>query len=579
MIATAPTPAPDGPDGLDGTLPVTPASSVPLACAVVATLMRQGVSEVIVCAGARNAVLVAVLARSPGLRVWSFPEERSAAFFALGRTLTLAVPVAVVTTSGTAVGELLPAAMEAYYQGLPLVLVTADRPRAYRGTGAPQAVEQPGIFTTYAALCGDVATLEELADFERVLAGWDHGCPVQLNVCLEEPSASDLAGAAGVSGIAAVARPARAVADPQPVLAFLADRAAGPLLAVVAALPTEERDGVSRFLQRLGCPVFAEATSGLRECPELARQLIHGGEAALARQRAGRVLRLGGIPSVRWWRDLERQPAIRVLSLTSTGFSGLARLSSVSGFPRWDDLVASMDGGPSLSGLEAAGENPEAVRVEPEAAANGQTAALMLHPDSEPALIHALSSRLPHGALVFLGNSLPIREWNSFATTWSRGLRCYANRGANGIDGCLSTFLGLSADEPESWAVIGDLTALYDLAALWITPSLAPGRRRIVVINNGGGRIFSRVAATRDLPPEQRQLMENPHALNFDGWAGMFGWAYVRVTAADDWTAALDLEATHAIIEVVPDDAATAAFWQLLSSMPPAKGGAAAPQS
>lgn len=571
MIATTPTPALDG---LDGTPPppVAPATSVPLACATVATLMRQGVSEVIVCAGARNAVLVAVLARSPGLRVWSFPEERSAAFFALGRTLTLAAPVAVVTTSGTAVGELLPAAMEAYYQGLPLVLVTADRPRAYRGTGAPQAVEQPGIFTTYAALCGDVATLEELADFERVLAGWDHDCPVQLNVCLEEPSASDLAGATGVSGIAAVARPARAVADPQPVLAFLADRSAGPLLAVVAALPASERDGVSRFLQRLGCPVFAEATSGLRECPELARQLIHGGEAALARQRAGRVLRLGGVPSVRWWRDLEKQPAIRVLSLTSTGFPGLARFSSVSGFPRWDGLVASIDGGPSLSGLEAAGENPEA-------AANGQTAALMLHPNSEPALIHALSSRLPHGTLVFLGNSLPIREWNSFATTWPRGLRCYANRGANGIDGCLSTFLGLSADEPESWAVIGDLTALYDLAALWITPSLAPGRRRIVVINNGGGRIFSRVAATRDLPPEQRQLMENPHALNFHGWAGMFGWAYVRVTAADDWTAALDLEATHAIIEVVPDDAATAAFWQLLSSRPPAEGSAAAPQS
>ena len=102
MIATTPTPALDGLDGLYGTPPMPPATSVPLACATVATLMRQGVSEVIVCAGARNAVLVAVLARSPGLRVWSFPEERSAAFFALGRTLTLAVPVAVVTTSGTA---------------------------------------------------------------------------------------------------------------------------------------------------------------------------------------------------------------------------------------------------------------------------------------------------------------------------------------------------------------------------------------------------------------------------------------------------------------------------------------------
>jgi 2-succinyl-5-enolpyruvyl-6-hydroxy-3-cyclohexene-1-carboxylate synthase len=73
--------------------------------------------------------------------------------------------------------------------------------------------------------------------------------------------------------------------------------------------------------------------------------------------------------------------------------------------------------------------------------------------------------------------------------------------------------------------------------------------------------------------------MENPHALNFHGWAGMFGWAYVRVTAADDWTTALALEATHAIIEVVPDDAATAAFWRLSSSMPSAEEATPAPQS
>jgi 2-succinyl-5-enolpyruvyl-6-hydroxy-3-cyclohexene-1-carboxylate synthase len=106
------------------------------------TLADLGVREVCVAAGARNAPLVAALLNSRGVKIWNFFEERSAAFFALGRIMADRQPVAVVTTSGTAAAELLPATIEAHYQGLPLVLVTADRPKSYRGSGAPQAIEQ-----------------------------------------------------------------------------------------------------------------------------------------------------------------------------------------------------------------------------------------------------------------------------------------------------------------------------------------------------------------------------------------------------------------------------------------------------
>ena len=518
--------------------------------AVVASLLRAGVREVVVCAGARNAALVAVLARTRSLRLWSFPEERSAAFFALGRCLALETPVAVVTTSGTAVAELLPAVIEAFYQALPLVLVTADRPRAFRGTGAPQAIDQAGIFTSYLADWGDVASLDELAAFDCALADWPWRRPVHLNVCLEEPSA------------AALARAEPAIADPRPAPAapradselvetFIADAAAGPLVAVVAALPAGEQAAVARILQRLGCPLIAEATSGLREAPELACQRVLAGEAALSRLPAGRVLRIGGVPSSRWWRDLEKRPGVLVLSLTPSGFPGLARTSLVADFPDWE--AVHVPDGPTVGAPDAG------ARV---VSTGAPSPALCAHPCGEPALVRARSAHIPPGSLVVLGNSLPIRDWNVFATPVARALRVFANRGANGIDGCVSTFLGLGADEAESWAVVGDLTALYDLAALWITPALPDARRRLVVINNGGGRIFSRVAALRGLPAEPRRLMENPHALEFRAWADMFGWDYARLTTAEDVAAAARRPEPHLLLEIAPDAASTEACWE-----------------
>jgi 2-succinyl-5-enolpyruvyl-6-hydroxy-3-cyclohexene-1-carboxylate synthase len=135
-------------------------------------LRALGVGEFCVCAGSRNSPLLAVLGSS-GARLYSFVDERSAAFFALGRIKLHGRPVAVVTTSGTAVAELLPAAVEAHYSSLPLVLVTADRPARFRGTGAPQCIEQEGIFGPYAA------------------REFDDTRPVHFNIEFDEPLIDD----------------------------------------------------------------------------------------------------------------------------------------------------------------------------------------------------------------------------------------------------------------------------------------------------------------------------------------------------------------------------------------------------
>ena len=144
--------------------------SVERAAGVIAELRAAGVREFCVCAGSRNAPLLAVLGTSDA-KLFSFVDERSAAFFAIGRIKLHGDPVAVVTTSGTAVAEMLPAAIEAYYSGLPLVLVSADRPARFRGTGAPQSIEQPGIFGVYA---------------ETELTSWSRTRPLHVNVELEE---------------------------------------------------------------------------------------------------------------------------------------------------------------------------------------------------------------------------------------------------------------------------------------------------------------------------------------------------------------------------------------------------------
>jgi 2-succinyl-5-enolpyruvyl-6-hydroxy-3-cyclohexene-1-carboxylate synthase len=139
---------------------------------LLADLREAGVSAFCVCAGSRNSPLLAVIGSTAGVEVYSFVDERSAAFFALGRSKRDGRPVAVVTTSGTAVAELLPAAVEAFYSGVPLLLVTADRPARFRGTGAPQCIDQLGIFGTYA---------------ETHLDRWSRSKALHINIEFDEP--------------------------------------------------------------------------------------------------------------------------------------------------------------------------------------------------------------------------------------------------------------------------------------------------------------------------------------------------------------------------------------------------------
>lgn len=490
------------------------------------TLVHFGVREVCIAAGARNAPLISALLASRGVKIWHFFEERCAAFFALGRMMAEHRPVAVLTTSGTAVAECLPATIEAYYQGLPLFLLTADRPKSHRGSGAPQAIEQHGLFGVYAQTLGDWDTSDDPIEMYQTR----DDRPRHLNICLDEPLETHVAGV----DFSAASSPPHEIDSAAPTLDCD--------LVLVGGLHPSDAAQVAAFLAKLGAPIVAEATANLHAFPELQPLLVPGGERALQSAKPAHVLRLGSVPIWSWWRNLDSQTHIHVTNITPSRFSGMARQEKVVTLP-WSALQQAQPVKTSAScGI---------LSFDPE---------LNSFPASEPAWIRNLIKVIPAGSRVFLGNSLPVREAGLALHAAQKGAHFFANRGANGIDGLVSTFLGVSAaHREECWLILGDLSALYDLAAPWIIPQLSHQKLRLVVINNGGGKIFSRVNSLRSMPEAARTIIENRHSLSFEPWAQLWNMEYLLAENADDLA---DLLPVPIIIEIRPDPLQTEAFWR-----------------
>ena len=272
-------------------------------------------------------------------------------------------------------------------------------------------------------------------------------------------------------------------------------------LVLIGGLPASRRGEVRDFALRLGAPVYAEPLSGLREDAAL-RDLLVMNERSLGAART--VLRIGNVPTLRYWRDLdEKHRDVEVIHVTDLPFTGLPRGEILRELP------------PAPCALPPAPFDFTRDREQ----YRQREALLDSEPQSEQAIIREISRTLPLHSRVYLGNSLPIREWDLAATREDHGYEIGANRGANGIDGQLSTFFGWCKPGAHNVAIVGDLTAIYDLNAPWIVPQL-DAEAHVIIINNGGGRIFERVASLRRL---DKRLIINEHAIRFDAWAAMFG--------------------------------------------------------
>lgn len=499
-----------------------------LAWRVLQELLHYGVQEICICPGGRNAPFCFILRQNEQITSYYWHEERSAAFFAIGRSRATKRPVAIIVTSGTAAGELLPAAMEAHYSGIPLILITADRPRRMRGSGAPQSAEQVGLYGKYAHFALDIEGDEPCS-----LKGWTQMGACHINVCLEEPISTEQKYPLHLSN---------AKSNNSPVLSrgsfetFL-KKIERPLV-MVSTLREEAKEVVQDFLVELNAPVYLEGVSQLRESSKLKELRYYNPDY----KQAGfdSIIRIGGIPTHRAWRDLEEY-RLSVFSISEMPFKGLSygdiEVADCASYFR------------NYFPIKKFSFDDEARERNTQFSLNLK-ALLLEEPSSEPSLINSLSELIPEHSNVFLGNSMPIRNWDTAASLECKNFQIEATRGLNGIDGQLSCFFGLANPKKENWAILGDLTTLYDLSAPWILPQLEAENIKLVILNNFGGRIFAR---------KFREIeIQNIHNTHFEHFAKLWQLPY------DRWEQVPNKAniASRAIIELVSNFDATERFWK-----------------
>ena len=496
---------------------------------IITKLSEWGVKTMALCPGGRNAPFVSLLEKSKGFEILSFYDERSASFFALGRAQRDQRPVAVLTTSGTAVSELLSSAIEAHYTQTPLIFLTADRPKRLRKTGAPQAIEQKNIFGTYVENCFDLET-QDVAELT-----WKQEGPLHLNICFDEPLIDAEVESFDFSSPEKWNFPTESPSINGKVQDWLANKNR-PLL-VVGGLCDKSSWSLEKTLVSWSGGLYLESLSGLRESPLLQERSIVSDRQVqhlLSQGVFDSVLRLGDVPVAKFWRTLDGL-VIPILFINDKNFRGLEKSEIVVG--ELDSLQSLTTGFEFQNDSEAS-----------------KTLDLLLKefPQSEPSFFKKLSEFVPEAATLYLGNSLPIRQWDLFALRDKR-FHTQANRGANGIDGQVSTGLGRAVKGKEHWLILGDLTSLYDFSGLWVTEQLKQSdyNVRLVVINNSGGQIFSRIF--------NNELFLNQHRLNFKAFAEMWGWEYHLVKGD---TLPNQRLARFSLIEVQPDHQQTQSFWK-----------------
>ena len=536
------------------------------AAALVDELARAGVREVCICPGSRSTALAIAAAQHPSLRCWSQIDERSAGFFALGAAKATRGPAALVCTSGTAAANFYPAVIEAYHARVPLVVLSADRPPELREWGAGQTIDQVRLYGTHVRWF--VETTEPNADPRMLRYAREVGCravaeawgppagPVHLNLPFRDPLAPTPA--SGESEIAASARGThrytrvcRSVQAPRPEdVERLAELAHACERGVIACGPMDARPelcvAVAELGSLLGWPILADSTSQLRSGAHNAGGPVLGNSDLFLRDelvaRAFEpdvVVRFGAAPtskSQRLW--LEAHPPEHLILVDpEAAWSDPSQLASlvfrVDPLALCDALIRRVAG--------SRGESRWLQRVLRAERCTADVVEKLVADEREffePRAIRELAAGLPDGAILYVSNSMPVRDLDAFLPVSNRPMRVLSNRGANGIDGMISSALGVAASQAQQVVLLtGDLALLHDVGAL------QAARRHslnltIVVFDNDGGGIFSYLPVADRVDPDVFEAhFRTPHGADLGDIVAGFGAGFARASSWEHFRA------------------------------------------
>jgi 2-succinyl-5-enolpyruvyl-6-hydroxy-3-cyclohexene-1-carboxylate synthase len=522
-------------------------------------LLASGMRHVVICPGSRSTPLTLVFARDPRWRSWLHIDERSAGYFALGLARQLGEPVGLVCSSGTAAANFFPAVIEASLSAVPLLVMTADRPPELRDVGSPQTIDQVRMFGSHVRWAVDMPPADGTPALERAARGVAARAagtalaapagPVHVNFpfrepLIERPVEHPLAPA----GHPIAVTRSEVAPSIEAVRAFV-EAARGRRGLVVAGpesggLPAAE---VAAVAAALGWPVLADPLSGLRAGTH---DLSHVIETHDVLARSGAFL-VGRTPEVTL--RFGASPTSKALNVWLASHPEIdSWVVDVEGSWREPDATISTmlrgEPGPAcraLLGVLAASDRADAAWLAGWREANDAVARALceavdaLDEPFEGRAAIELAEALPEGATLVVGNSMPVRDVDTFFPRLARGVRIEGTRGASGIDGVVSTAAGAAAaGRGPVVLLIGDLSFLHDLNGLWAV------RRHgldltVVLVNNDGGGIFHFLPQAELAPDVFEEWWGTPHGLDLRAAVALHGGVYERLEGSGGWAEAI----------------------------------------
>ncbi|MDX2111126.1 MAG: 2-succinyl-5-enolpyruvyl-6-hydroxy-3-cyclohexene-1-carboxylic-acid synthase [Verrucomicrobiota bacterium] len=533
------------------------------------TFYRAGLRYAVISPGSRSTPLTCALATHPGIKSMAVLDERSSAFLALGIAKRTGQPALLLCTSGTAGAHYYPAIIEARESNVPMLVITADRPPEMRNCASGQTIDQLKLFGGYPVFQAELAVPETTPSLLRYLRqtllhayaktlGPIAG-PVHLNAPFRDPLAPDKVGEGIALDLATLfevemsapanpeARPLGVIHWPAPLASFLDQHGSRNGILIVG--PQTIRDEEC-FLRNLGiladlmqAPLLADGLGPVRSCideklhPITAYDLILRNDTLAERLRPDYVVQIGPLPtSVALRKKLaEWQLPTALVSPQGENLDPVhARTTPIA----WD-MASHMAAIPTHALTDDAYVR-DWEGVEARAAAL-LTDALSTRSGAdgifEGSIIRHLAETLPQNAVMFIANSMPVRDTEYLWPRTHRGHRIYYNRGANGIDGTISTALGLACTGDTVWLVTGDLAFLHDTNGLLAHRQVC-GRLRVLLINNSGGGIFGHLPIARHETVFE-EYFATPQTISFADLARAHGCDHFRVTSLDAAKAAI----------------------------------------
>lgn len=526
--------------------------------AFVAELVKTGVTDVVVSPGSRSTPMAMVIAEQPELKLHIHVDERSAAFFALGIAKVTNRPVAILCTSGTAAANYFPAIVEARYSRVPLLVLTADRPHELREVGAPQAIDQIHLYGHKVKWFTEMALPEKSNEVIRyartvcaravAIASQAPAGPVHLNFPFREPLIPKLDGdlfqlEERQSGYVNVRNGELSIADDQ--FAEIAGQLNGHTKGIIVCGNISDEkfvEAVTRLSAALNFPILADPLSQLRSGKHNLDNVIDAYDTFLRNEDAKLflkpdvVLRFGAMPVSKALTIFlkDNHQAFHYVIDGADGWRDPAVLSTEMIFCNETYFCEKL--------FTYTEKSPSRVFLEYWQKINSLTKANMaLIKDSvvlsESRLFYQLVDMIPEGATLFVGNSMPIRDLDSFFLNNDKSIKIIANRGANGIDGTVSTALGAAKYSQPLYLVLGDLTFFHDLNGL-IAAKLYDIDIRIILVNNNGGGIFSFLPQSEH-PKNFELLFGTPLNLEFEHAVRMFNGNFTKIKDWDHLTACM----------------------------------------